>query len=49
MEVKYTGKTDASLTNGNIYTVLSIESGLYRIVDDTGDDYLYYPEEFDKI
>lgn len=49
MKVKYTGKTDVSLTNGKEYEVLSVESGLYRIVDDTEEDYLFYPDEFEII
>ena len=32
---------------GEIYEVLSIEKGWYRIVDDTGEDYLYPPEAFE--
>lgn len=49
MKVKYTGKTDVSLTKGKEYEVLSMESGLYRIVDDTEEDYLFYPDEFEII
>lgn len=38
----YIGITDPlSLTNGKEYEVLSIERGWYRIVDNTGEDYLY--------
>ena len=35
------------LTENKIYEVLSIEKGWYRIVDDTGEDYLYPPEAFE--
>lgn len=49
MIVKYTGESDVSLTNGKSYEIISIESGLYRIIDDTGEDYLFYPEEFEII
>ena len=35
------------LTENKIYEVLSIEKGWYRIVDDTGEDYLYPPENFE--
>lgn len=49
MKVKYTDKSDVSLTNGNKYEVIAIESGWLRIVDDTDDDYLFLPEEFDVI
>jgi len=30
-----------SLTKGKVYDVVRIEQGWYRIVDDTGEDYLY--------
>ena len=49
MKVKYTGKTGVSLTNGKEYDVLAIENGWYRIVDDTNDDYLFPPDNFDII
>ncbi len=49
MKVRYKNETGVSLTNGNIYTVLSVENGLYRIVDDTGEDYLFYPDEFEVV
>lgn len=35
-----------SLLNGKEYEVLSIECGWYRVVDETGEDYLYPPDEF---
>jgi hypothetical protein len=34
-------------THGKIYTVLSVEKGWYRIVDDSGEDYLYPPDQFE--
>lgn len=34
------------LTNGKIYEVISIERGWYRLIDDSGEDYLYPPENF---
>lgn len=49
MKVKYKGETDVSLTNGKEYEVIDIENGWYRIVDDTDEDYLYSPENFDVI
>ena len=46
-KVKYIGKTEyLVLTHDMIYSVLSVERGWYRIVDDSGDDYLYPPESF---
>ena len=50
MKVKYIGDTvPLMLTNGNVYEVLSIEKEWYRIADDTGEDYLYPPEKFEKV
>lgn len=47
MKVKWTGKTEfLVLTHDKEYDVVSIENGWYRIVDDSGDDYLYPPEQF---
>lgn len=47
MKVKYLGKTEFPvLTNNKIYDVLSVERGYYRIVDDSGEDYLYPPRYF---
>lgn len=46
MRVKYTGKSDVSLTNGKLYEVMAIEMSWYRIIDDTGEDYLFSPDEF---
>lgn len=45
MKVKYVGKSFGveSLTNGKIYECLGIETGLIRIIDDSGEDYLYSP------
>lgn len=49
MKIKFNGESGVSLTNGKEYEVLSVENGWYRIVDDTDDDYLFPPEEFDVI
>jgi len=50
MTIKYLGQTSPlELTHGKEYTVLSIERGWFRIIDDSGDDYLYPPEEFEII
>ncbi len=50
VKVKFIGKTESStLTNGEIYDVLSVESGWYRIVDKTKEDYLYQPELFEIV
>jgi hypothetical protein len=47
MKIKYIGETGVSLTNGKVYEVLSVESGWFRIVDDTEEDYLFSPDEFE--
>lgn len=49
MKVKYIGKTSVSLTNNKIYEVQAIESGMYRIVDDTDEDYLFEPSKFEIV
>lgn len=49
MKVKYIGETDVSLTNGKEYEVIGVENGCYRIIDDTEEDYLFMPEEFEAI
>lgn len=47
MRVRYLGKSFGidSLTNGHEYEVLSYDedSGALRIIDDSGEDYLYDP------
>ena len=48
LKVKYIGKTSPlELTNGKVYNVLAVERTWYRIVDDSGEDYLYPPELFE--
>jgi len=48
-EVKaiYKGTTNVSLTNGKEYEVIAVENGWLRIVDDTDDDYLFSPDDFE--
>lgn len=47
MKVKFLGKTEfLVLTNGKIYDVMSVERGFYRIIDNSGEDYLYSPQYF---
>lgn len=47
MKVKYLGISDPlELLNGKVYDVISIEGDWYRIVDETGEDYLYPPQVF---
>lgn len=43
MKVKYIGKSFGveGLTNGKIYECIGIEDGMLRIIDNSGEDYLY--------
>ena len=43
MKVKYIGKSFGveGLTKGKIYECTGIEDGMLRIIDDSGEDYLY--------
>lgn len=48
MIVKYIGETiPFALTKDKEYDVISVEKNWYRLVDDTGEDYLYPPENFE--
>lgn len=50
MRVRYLGQTDfLVLTHGKLYEVLSVERGWYRIIDDSGEDYLYPPQLFEIV
>lgn len=47
LKVQFIGKSDPLvLINGKVYVVMSVEKTWYRIVDETGEDYLYPPELF---
>ena len=43
MKARYVGESFGvdSLTNGKIYEILGDEHGMYRVIDDSGEDYLY--------
>lgn len=50
MKVKYIGDYyKVSLKQGKVYEVMEIERGWYRIVDETGEDYLFPPNEFEIV
>ena len=50
IKVKYKGKTEfLVLTHDKIYDVQSIEKKWYRIVDASGEDYLYPPHLFEIV
>lgn len=49
MKVKYLGENDPlELLQNKTYNVIEVdaESGWYRIVDETGEDFLFPPEDF---
>lgn len=50
MIVRWKGKTSfLSLTENKDYSVISVEKGWYRIIDDSGEDFLYPPDNFEII
>ena len=59
MKVRYIGKREVDIPNsykifmdvlpGKVYEVLSIEDGWYRLIDESGEDYLYPPENFEEV
>lgn len=50
MKVRWKGQTEfLVLTHNKIYEVLAIEKDWYRIIDDSGEDYLYPPEMFEEV
>lgn len=49
MKIRYINESDISLTNGKVYEVISVEDGWYRIIDDTEEDYLFSPSEFEIV
>ncbi len=50
MKAKYLGETvEMALTKNKIYKALGYESVFIRIIDDTDEDYLYEPDNFEII
>ena len=52
MKVRYIGEDDPlELRNGKIYDVIEVEKecGWYRIIDETGEDYIFPPEGFEIV
>ena len=47
--VKYIGAEMVTLEKNKIYDVMSIEGGLYRIMSELGEDYLFPPEIFEIV
>lgn len=59
LKIKYIGEAQIDEPNSykifmdvvpnKIYDVLSIEGGWYRIVDESGEDYMYPPNKFEVV
>ena len=59
LKIKYVGEREVDIPNSyvifmdvipnKIYEVLAIEKGWYRIIDESGEDYLYAPEKFEIV
>ena len=50
MKVRYIGDYyKVSLIKGKIYNVINIEEGWYRIIDETEEDFLFAPQQFEII
>lgn len=46
MKIKWKGKTEVTgLIHDKVYEVLAIEKDWYRIIDESGEDYLYPPDK----
>ena len=49
MKVKYIGTEMVTLEKGKQYDVIAVERGLFRIMSELGEDYLFPPEMFEII
>ena len=50
MKVKWIRETEfLRFENGKIYDVISVEKDWYRLIDGSGEDYLYPPECFEIV
>lgn len=59
MKAKYVGESiPLALTQGIVYDILAVEDGAdmgknkgkwYRVMTDTGEDYLFLPDDFELI
>ena len=51
MKVKYIGSISdpMELISGKIYECIGIEKDWYRVIDETDEDYLYPPNEFEIV
>lgn len=50
MKARFIGETTSyTLNNGQIYDIISVEKGSYRVIDKSGEDYLYLAENFEIV
>ena len=50
MKVRYIGKSDEFYCiNGKVYEKIGESHGYWRIIDESGEDYLYSPKVFEVI
>lgn len=59
LKVRYIGEREVDVPNsyvlfmdvlpGKVYEVLSIHDGWYRLIDESEEDYLYPPENFEVV
>ena len=50
MKVRYHGKSDPLyFIDGKVYEMIGVEGCLYRVIDETGEDYLYNPKDFEIV
>ena len=49
VKVKYIGETCYSLTQDKEYEVIGIENEFYQIIDNSGEDYFFPPDEFEIV
>lgn len=49
MKVRYIAFDCTDLTVGNVYECLGQEYDCYRVIDESGEDYLYPTDEFEVV
>lgn len=50
MKARYIGKSDEFYCiNGKVYEVVGEAHGMLKVIDESGEDYLYSPEMFEVI
>lgn len=50
MKARYIGESDEFYCiNGKVYEVVGETHGMWKVIDESGEDYLYSPEMFEKV